>query len=159
MADVANTRGSSTGRGLRHCCQRNRNAAVVAPQQCIDHQTQRNRQQRDPDRIQLSPFLIVRLGDQRWHGQGKRQAEGDVCEKDPAPTEPRGQEAPEGRPQCHGDTGDHPYDAERTGPQSDVRKGDCHERNRACGHEGCADTLYGARGQEHPLAQGHPARK
>ncbi len=76
----------------------------------------------------------------------------------PAPAEPRGEEAPEGRPQCHGDAGDHPHDAERTGPLSDVRKGDCDECGPARGHEGCACSLYDAHGQEHRFAQSHPAR-
>jgi hypothetical protein len=136
---------------------------TVAPQQCIDHQAQRNRQQRDANGIQLSPFLIapfpiIPLGDQLRHGQGQRQAKGHVCEEYPAPTEPRRQEAPERRPQCHGDARDHPHDTERTGSLSDVRKGDCDECSSACGHEGRADTLCGARGQEHRFAQGQPAR-
>ena len=131
---------------------------TVAPQQRIDRQAQRNRQQGDADGIQPSLALVVRLGDQQRHRQGQRQAEGDVCKKDPAPAEPRGEEAPEGRPQCHGDAGDHPHDAERTGPLSDVRKGDCDECGPARGHEGGACSLYDAHGQEHRFAQSHPAR-
>lgn len=54
---------------------------AVAPQQRIDRQAQRNRQQGDADGIQPSLSLVVRLGDQQWHRQGQGQAEGDVCKK------------------------------------------------------------------------------
>jgi len=65
MVEVANTRGSSTGRGLRHCCQMNRTAVAglpadeaggsedqgaVAPHQRVDRQAQRSRQQGDARR-------------------------------------------------------------------------------------------------------------
>src|SRR3982751_2675933 len=104
MVEVANTRGSSTGRGLRHCCQINRTAVAVLPTRQAALRT------REPSRLSSASIakpseivskamptgssrlsLVVRLGDQPWHRQGQRQAEGDVCEENPAPAEPRGE--------------------------------------------------------------------
>ena len=83
---------------------------------------------------------------------------GMFAKKIPAPTEPRGEKAPEGRPQCHGDAGDHPHDAEHTGHTATFGKAIATSAVPPVAMNAAPAPLYDAHGQEHRFTQGHPAR-
>jgi hypothetical protein len=120
----------------------------VASQECINCQAQRYRQQRDPQGVEWTPVRVIRLGNDPWHCKSQRQAKRDVGVKDPTPTEPRGEQAAQGRAQGHGNAGNHAYDAERPRPLTLVRKRTGDECKCTRDHEGCTDALHDPRSQE-----------
>jgi hypothetical protein len=112
------------------------------PEQGIDRQAQRYREQRDTHGVERWPVRIIRLGNPSRHGEGQQKAKGDIGVEDPTPAEPRGEQTAQGRAQSHGDTGNDPDDAERPCPPTKIGKCTGDERDCARDHKGGPDALY-----------------